>query len=113
LADEEAQQLALQLEVQAKYAGYIDRQQCEIERHAVQESLRIPEEFEYSVVRGLSNEARQRLEQARPTTLGQASRLEGVTAATISLLLVYLKKRGGKSGTGQEAIPHAERIAQM
>jgi tRNA uridine 5-carboxymethylaminomethyl modification enzyme len=113
LVDEEAQQLALQLEVQAKYAGYIDRQQREIERHSVQESLRIPEEFEYAVVRGLSNEARQRLERARPATLGQASRLEGVTAATISLLLVYLKKRGGKSDTEQEAIPHAERIAQM
>jgi tRNA uridine 5-carboxymethylaminomethyl modification enzyme len=113
LADEEAQQIALQLEVQAKYAGYIDRQQREIERHSMQESLRIPEEFEYAVVRGLSNEARQHLERARPVTLGQASRLEGVTAATISLLLVYLKKRGGKSGTTQEAIPHAERIAQM
>jgi tRNA uridine 5-carboxymethylaminomethyl modification enzyme len=68
LVDEEAQQLALQLEVQAKYAGYIDRQQREIERHSVQESLRIPEEFEYAVVRGLSNEARQRLERARPAT---------------------------------------------
>jgi tRNA uridine 5-carboxymethylaminomethyl modification enzyme len=113
LADEEAEQLALQLEVQAKYAGYIERQQREIERHAMQESLRIPAEFEYAVVRGLSNEARQRLESARPVTLGQASRLEGVTAATISLLLVYLKKRGGKSGAGQEADPHAERIAQM
>jgi tRNA uridine 5-carboxymethylaminomethyl modification enzyme len=87
------EQVALQLEVQAKYAGYIDRQEREIERHAKQEMLRLPADFEYASVRGLSNEARQRLEAARPETLGQASRLEGVTSATISLLLIYLKKR--------------------
>jgi tRNA uridine 5-carboxymethylaminomethyl modification enzyme len=98
MIDEEAEQVALQLEVQAKYAGYIDRQEREIERHAAQEALPIPGDFDYATVRGLSNEALQRLESARPLTLGQASRLEGVTSATISLLLVYLKKRGQKFG---------------
>ena len=92
-ADEEAEQVALQLEVQAKYAGYIDRQQREIERQSKQESLRLPEDVDYSQVNGLSNEARQRLATVRPTTLGQASRLEGVTSAAVSILLIYLKKR--------------------
>jgi tRNA uridine 5-carboxymethylaminomethyl modification enzyme len=113
LSDEEAEQIALQLEVQAKYAGYIDRQEREIERHSKQESLGLPQDFDYASVRGLSNEARQRLEAARPLTLGQASRLEGVTSATISLLLVYLKKRGQKAATGCKPGPGQERIAQM
>ncbi|HSD68726.1 MAG TPA: tRNA uridine-5-carboxymethylaminomethyl(34) synthesis enzyme MnmG [Woeseiaceae bacterium] len=91
--EELAEQVALQLEVQAKYAGYIDRQEREIDRQSKQEMLRLPEDFDYSSVRGLSHEARQRLETSRPATIGQASRLEGVTAATISLLLIYLKKR--------------------
>jgi tRNA uridine 5-carboxymethylaminomethyl modification enzyme len=93
LPAEEAEQLALQLEVQAKYAGYIDRQEREIARHSKQEALRLPEDFDYAGVSGLSNEARQRLEASRPATLGQASRLEGVTSASISILLIYLKKR--------------------
>ena len=92
-ADEQAEQVELQLEVQAKYHGYIERQQREIDRHANQESLNLPDDIEYSSVTGLSNEARQRLESTRPTTLGQASRLEGVTPATISLILIHLKKR--------------------
>jgi tRNA uridine 5-carboxymethylaminomethyl modification enzyme len=93
IAAEEAEQIALQLEVQAKYAGYIERQEREIEKHSRQETQRLPEDFDYASVTGLSNEARQRLEKVRPSTLGQASRLEGVTSATISLLLIYLKKR--------------------
>jgi tRNA uridine 5-carboxymethylaminomethyl modification enzyme len=113
MSNEDAEQFALQLEVQAKYAGYIDRQQREIERHSRQESLRLPEEFDYAAVRGLSNEARQRLERARPVTLGQASRLEGVTSATISLLLIYLKKRGQQIVTDREAGATPGRIAQM
>jgi tRNA uridine 5-carboxymethylaminomethyl modification enzyme len=91
--DEQVEQVELQLEVQAKYQGYIERQQREIDRHANQESLGLPEDIEYSSVTGLSNEARQRLESTRPTTLGQASRLEGVTPSTISLILIHLKKR--------------------
>ncbi|MEQ9562956.1 MAG: tRNA uridine-5-carboxymethylaminomethyl(34) synthesis enzyme MnmG, partial [Woeseiaceae bacterium] len=113
MADEEAEQFALQLEVQAKYAGYIERQQREIERHSRQESLRLPEDFDYAAVRGLSNEARQRLERARPATLGHASRLEGVTSATVSLLLIYLKKRGQQNGTGGNTGAEPGRIAQM
>jgi tRNA uridine 5-carboxymethylaminomethyl modification enzyme len=90
---EQREQLALQLEVQAKYAGYIDRQQREIEKQAKQESLRLPEDLDYTAVSGLSNEARQRLCAARPVTLGQASRLEGMTPSAVSLLMIHLQKR--------------------
>ena len=90
---EQTEQVELQLEVQAKYRGYIERQQREIDKHAKQESLVLPEDLDYANVDGLSNEARQRLESARPVTLGQASRLEGVTSSAVSLLLIHLKKR--------------------
>ena len=91
--DEVKDQVRLQLDVQAKYAGYIERQQREISAHAKQESLRLPADIDYALVDGLSNEARQRLELARPTTLGQASRLEGMTPSAVSLILIHLKKR--------------------
>jgi len=90
---EQCEQVALQLEVQAKYSGYIERQQREIEQQAKQEALRLPDDLDYATVGGLSNEARQRLISARPATLGQASRLEGLTPSAVSLLLVHLKKR--------------------
>lgn len=90
---EQREQVELQVEVQAKYAGYIDRQEREIAKHAKQESLRLPEDIDYERVDGLSNEARQKLIAARPVTLGQASRLEGMTPSAVSLLLVHLKKR--------------------
>jgi tRNA uridine 5-carboxymethylaminomethyl modification enzyme len=93
LEAEQQEQLAVAVEVQAKYAGYIDRQQREIARHAKHESLRLPEDIDYAAVDGLSHEARQRLAGARPATLGQASRLEGMTPSAVSLLLVHLKKR--------------------
>jgi tRNA uridine 5-carboxymethylaminomethyl modification enzyme len=93
MVDEQREQVEMQLEVQAKYAGYIDRQQREIAKHARQESLRLPEDIDYAIVDGLSNEARQRLELSRPVTLGQASRLEGMTPSAVSLLLIHLKKR--------------------
>jgi len=93
MIDEQREQVELQLEVEAKYAGYIDRQQREIAKHAKQESLRLPADIDYSSVDGLSNEARQRLQTTRPVTLGQASRLEGMTPAAVSLLLIHLKKR--------------------
>ena len=92
-SDEQREQVESQLEVQAKYAGYIHRQEREIAKHAKQESLRLPENIDYSLVDGLSNEARQKLEASRPVTLGQASRLEGMTPSAVSLLLVHLKKR--------------------
>jgi tRNA uridine 5-carboxymethylaminomethyl modification enzyme len=93
MTDEQREQVELQIEVQAKYAGYIDRQQREIAKHAKQEQLRLPEDIDYATVDGLSNEARQRLESTRPVTIGQASRLEGMTPSAVSLLLIHLKKR--------------------
>jgi tRNA uridine 5-carboxymethylaminomethyl modification enzyme len=93
MTGEQVEQVELQLEVQAKYQGYIERQQREIEKHARQESLRLPDDIDYSDIEGLSNEAKQRLETARPLTLGHASRLEGVTPSTVSLLLIHMKKR--------------------
>jgi len=92
-SDEQAEQVSYAVEVRAKYAGYIERQQREIARHARQEQLHLPADIDYRAVDGLSTEARQRLESARPVTLGQASRLEGMTPAAVSLLLIHLKKR--------------------
>ena len=86
-------QVALQVEVRAKYSGYIERQQVEIERQLRHEKTRLPDEIDYAIVAGLSNEARERLAKSRPQTVGQASRLAGITTATISILLVHLKKR--------------------
>lgn len=91
--DEQREQVELQIEVQAKYAGYIARQEREIAKQAKQESLRLPEDIDYAVVDGLSNEALQKLMASRPVTLGQASRLEGMTPSAVSLLLIHLKKR--------------------
>jgi tRNA uridine 5-carboxymethylaminomethyl modification enzyme len=81
-----------QVEIAAKYSGYIDRQKDEVERAAHYENLRLPAELDYLQVGALSIEARQRLNKYRPETLGQASRLSGITPATISLLLIHLKK---------------------
>ena len=88
-----AEQVALQVEVQAKYAGYLQRQSEEIERRARHEELRLPADLDYAAVGGLSNEARQKLCDVRPETLGQAARIPGLTPAAVSLLLVHLKKR--------------------
>lgn len=90
---EQIEQIELQVEVQAKYQGYIERQEREIARQAKQESLKLPADLKYSNVTGLSTEAMQRLESTRPATLGQASRLEGMTPSAVSLLLIHLKKR--------------------
>jgi tRNA uridine 5-carboxymethylaminomethyl modification enzyme len=86
-------QVRTQIEVRAKYAGYIERQQDEIERQQRNEETRLPEDLDYLQVTGLSHEVRQKLGEARPATVGQASRVPGVTPAAISLLLVHLKKR--------------------
>jgi tRNA uridine 5-carboxymethylaminomethyl modification enzyme len=91
--------VAEQVEIQAKYAGYIERQQEEIERQRRQEGLPLPEDMDYSAVRGLSAEVCQKLQAQRPTTMGQASRISGVTPAAISLLLVHLKKRGARQAS--------------
>jgi tRNA uridine 5-carboxymethylaminomethyl modification enzyme len=88
-----AGQVALQVDVQAKYAGYIERQREEIERQRRHEETALPRDLDYAGVAGLSNEARQRLAEARPQTLGQAARLPGITPAAVSILLIHLKKR--------------------
>jgi len=89
---------AEQVEIQIKYAGYIDRQQDEIARHLRNEETKIPDHFDYLRVNGLSAEVRQKLHAARPATIGMASRVQGVTPAAISLLLVSLKQ-GQKAET--------------
>ncbi len=85
-----------QVEITAKYSGYIERQKEEVGRAAHYENLKLPPELDYFQVSALSFEARQKLTQHRPETLGQASRLSGITPATVSLLLVHLKKGGFK-----------------
>jgi len=81
-----------QAEVKVKYAGYLDRQQQEIDKASQHEQTELPEALDYVQVRGLSNEVCQKLAQHRPTTIGQASRISGITPAAISLLLVHLKR---------------------
>ncbi len=88
--------VAEQVEIQVKYAGYIDRQAKEVERHEHFEHLKLPPELDYMAVTALSIEVRQKLARHKPETLGQASRIGGVTPAAISLLLVHLKKGGFK-----------------
>jgi len=86
--------VAEQVEIQVKYAGYLNRQKEEIEKVRRYESKKIPDAMQYDQVKGLSNEVRQKLIDHRPTTLGQAGRISGVTPAAISLLLVHMKKVG-------------------
>jgi len=88
-----APDVAEQVEVEAKYAGYIERQRDEVRRQLAQENVAIPADLDYAAVHGLSREAQQRLAQGRPQTIGQASRMQGITPAAISLLLVHLKRR--------------------
>ena len=82
-----------QVEIQAKYAGYISRQQAEVEKHRHHEEMHLPESIEYSKVRGLSAEVTLKLTEHKPTTIGQASRISGITPAAISLLLVHMKSK--------------------
>ncbi|MCS0582969.1 tRNA uridine-5-carboxymethylaminomethyl(34) synthesis enzyme MnmG [Massilia pinisoli] len=97
-----------QVEIQLKYSGYIDRQAREVERHDYYENLKLPENLNYLEIAALSIEVRQKLDKQRPETLGQASRISGVTPAAISLLLVHLKKRGAKGFT---SMPNEESAA--
>ena len=94
-----------QIEIQAKYSGYINRQREEVDRAAHYENLKLPAELDYMTVTALSIEVRQKLQKHRPETLGQASRISGVTPAAISLLLIHLKKGKfkGFAQDGQEA----------
>ena len=99
---EVAPQVAEQVTIQAKYAGYIDRQQAEIDKLRRHEDTRLPEDFDYGQVDGLSNEVKQTLSEARPQTLAHAGRIPGVTPAAVSLLLIYLKKRGALEADRQD-----------
>jgi tRNA uridine 5-carboxymethylaminomethyl modification enzyme len=85
--------VAAQVEVQVKYAGYLERQREEIERQRRHEHTGIPSNFDYDKVRGLSSEVLLKLKRTLPATIGQAARVSGVTPAAISLLLVHLKRR--------------------
>ncbi len=105
-----AEAVVEQVEISIKYAGYIDKQNDEVERAAYYESLKLPPELDYMQVSALSIEARQKLSKHRPETLGQASRISGITPAAISLLLIHLKKGRFKgfaandnAGAGTEA----------
>lgn len=88
-----------QVEIDAQYAGYLGRQEADIRAFRRDENLRIPADFDYSLVKGLSNEVRAKLERGKPASLGQASRLEGITPASLTVLLLYLKReRRQKAG---------------
>ena len=83
-----------QVDIQAKYRGYIERQKDEVERLSRQDAVPLPSDLDFSQVTGLSAEVRQKLTQHRPETVGQVRRMSGITPAAVSLLLVYLKKKG-------------------
>ena len=104
--------VAEQVEIAIKYAGYIARQLEEIARQAENESRALPASLDYARVRGLSKEVQQRLNQFKPQTLGQAARIQGVTPAAISLLLVHLK-RGGLLAPDADACESNQRTAQQ
>jgi tRNA uridine 5-carboxymethylaminomethyl modification enzyme len=87
-----SRQVAGQVEIQVRYAGYLGRQEEDIKRRQRNEGLTISGDFDYAQVRGLSSEALEKLEQIRPETIGQASRIPGMTPAAVSLLLITLKK---------------------
>lgn len=96
------QSLVEQLEIEVKYSGYVDRQKAEVSRSVNQESVRLPADIDYTKVTGLSKEVQQKLNLAKPETIGQAARIQGITPAAISLLMVHLKKRSLiKGNTGQ------------
>ena len=96
-------QVIEQIEIAAKYQGYIDRQQEEVAKQAQAEATRLPVELDYAEVRGLSKEVQQKLNQHKPETIGQAGRIQGVTPAAISLLLVWLKRRDLAARAGAAA----------
>ncbi|HET8817433.1 MAG TPA: tRNA uridine-5-carboxymethylaminomethyl(34) synthesis enzyme MnmG, partial [Pseudidiomarina sp.] len=88
------QQAAEQVEIQTKYAGYIHRQQDEIAKQQRHENTKLPLDFDYKSIKGLSNEVVAKLNQHQPETVGKAARISGITPAAISMLLVHLKKQG-------------------
>ena len=113
LSDEAVQAAVIieQVEITAKYSGYIDRQKDEIGRAAHYENLKLPAELDYLQVTALSIEARQKLNKHRPETLGQASRISGITPASVSLLLIHLKKSNFKGFVAAGKLAAAEALA--
>jgi tRNA uridine 5-carboxymethylaminomethyl modification enzyme len=95
--------VAEQVEIRAKYAGYIDRQQAEVERRAHYDALPIPADLDYAAIRGLSKEVQQKLARHRPDSIGQAARISGITPAAVSILLVHLKRRGAPAASDRTA----------
>ena len=104
-------QAAEQVEIQAKYAGYIERQKEDIARLRRNEHTPLPANLDYNAVDGLSNEVKQRLSAARPDSLARAGRIPGVTAAAIALLLIYLKKRGALGSDMREDSDSQRKLA--
>ncbi len=104
-------QVSEQVEIQAKYQGYITRQKDEISRQENYENTLLPEKMDYRVVRGLSIEAQQKLNLHQPETMGQAARISGMTPAAISLLLVHLKRGFKQEESGNEALESVEKSA--
>ena len=103
LTETERQSVIEQIEITAKYAGYIDRQQEEVKRASHYESMLLPTSLDYGSIKALSFEVRQKLQQQRPQTLGQASRISGITPAAISLLLIHLKRQRYKGFEDQKS----------
>ena len=101
-----------QIEIAAKYSGYIDRQHDEVERAAHFENLRLPASLDYGQVKALSFEVRQKLQKHRPETLGMASRISGVTPAAISLLMIHLRKGGHQAFAPDSAQAAASTITE-
>jgi tRNA uridine 5-carboxymethylaminomethyl modification enzyme len=102
--------IAAQVEINVKYAGYVDRQRDEVDRVSGFENLPLSDAIDYRGVRGLSFEACQKLTQQRPATLGEAARIAGVTPATISLLLVHLKRGLGRTGREVDHVDETARV---
>ena len=98
-----AGQIDAQVEIEARYAGYVQRQHDEIARNRGTDELKLPEDLDYALIHGLSHEIRQKLSRQRPATVGQASRISGVTPVAVSLLLVHLKKRRLRTSAGAGA----------
>jgi tRNA uridine 5-carboxymethylaminomethyl modification enzyme len=97
-----------QLEIKYKYEGYIRRQEEAARKFAAAEAKRIPEDFDYDLVPGLSHEVRHKLKEVRPRSLGQAARISGVTPAALAILMVFLKKKGGGKGRGTSLLDASE-----
>jgi tRNA uridine 5-carboxymethylaminomethyl modification enzyme len=97
-----------QLEIKYKYDGYIRRQEEAARKFAAAEAKPIPEDFDYDRVPGLSHEVRHKLKEVRPRSLGQAARISGVTPAALAILMVFLKKKGGRKGWGSSILNASE-----